>query len=484
MYPAQTSFIPVQVALARFLEQGGDPFANYPYWYLGTTPFRYLTGPILPLLLAGIHKALSQLSLFSIFYLLITIAWLMGGVGVYFLVKELGGGRLSGTLTALFYLFGPVFPFLFPFSNGLYLLAFSFLPFVFLFYFRFLQPQRPQKTRKGRKDGILLGILLVLVMLLDPLIIPTLIFGMAAIFLAQVGWKKAEEKLKRTLLVVSCSFLVATVWYTPGYWLTLLGAPSLAGVGVFRVIGWLGRLLPTALAFGIAIFSVKFFKKRNLLRDFCFYWLFIFGFLTLLRFLSDPDFWLDWISYGIELQFGLGILGGLGIKRLIESRRISAFPRLLCVSVILLFFFGVWLTVFNRHVLGTLQSDITQTVEFRIGKRLSEIAKPGEKALFSGTTVFWVNAFFDIPQVRGGVDQASVDPSWREAVWEIRLGTDPEKSLQHLKDLKIDYLIVHTQDSEEFYHDFVYPEKFEGVEGLEKIYDERGDRIYRVEELR
>lgn len=66
MYPPQTSLMPVQVALARFLEQGGDIFVNYPYWYLGTTPFRYLTGPIPPSVLE--EKELILENRFEIFH--------------------------------------------------------------------------------------------------------------------------------------------------------------------------------------------------------------------------------------------------------------------------------------------------------------------------------------------------------------------------------------------------------------------------------
>ena len=52
MFPTQTSLIPIGVALARFLgERGLTAFSsNYPYWYLGTTPFRFLTGPVVPIL--------------------------------------------------------------------------------------------------------------------------------------------------------------------------------------------------------------------------------------------------------------------------------------------------------------------------------------------------------------------------------------------------------------------------------------------------
>ena len=480
MYPAQTSLIPVQIALARFLEQSGLSafFGNYPYWYEGTTPFRYLTGPILPSVLAVIHRLVPSLSLFEIMFGVIGMAWVIGGIGVYLLVRELGKGEESRAkkevafLAAIFYAFGPIVPFLFRFSDGLYLIAFSFLPFILLLYLRLLQ-------NWTRKLTVSLVILISFVMLLDTLILPTLLLGMAAIFLAQVGWKRMEEKLKQSLLLIAYCLLLVTLWYTPGYWWTLLGAPSFGGKGLAQVIVWLGKLLPVVLAFTLAVFSAKFFKKRNILRDFCFYWLFIFGFLTLIRFLSDPDFWLDWTAYGVELQLGLAIALGLIIRPLFS--RLSAIrylPYAIFVSYFLLFTF-----IFNRCVLGALQRDIEQTVEYRIGSQLSEIANPpagGEKVFLSGTTAFWLNAFFDISQVRGGRDQVSVDPNWREAAWKIRHGESADEAERALKVLKISYLVVHTEESEEFYHDFVYPERFENVSGLVKIYDQNGDRVYRV----
>lgn len=119
-------------------------------------------------------------------------------------------------------------------------------------------------------------------------------------------------------------------------------------------------------------------------------------------------------------------------------------------------------------------------MEYRIGEELIKIVKPAEKVFLSGTTVFWLNAFFDVPQVRGGVDQASVDPNWRRATWEIREGTKVELSEKWLRELGVSYLVIYSQASKEFYHDFIYPEKFEEIEGLKKIYDQEGDRIYQV----
>jgi len=461
----------------------GAFFENYPYWYLGTTPFRYLTGPFIPSLLVGLHRLFPSLSLFTIYYLLFTISWTVGGIGVYWLVKELENKRVeeqewrsTAVFAAGFYLFGPIVPFLFRFSDGLYLITFSFLPFILLLYLRLLKEW-------NRRLAISLIILISFVILIDTLILPALILGMAAIFLAQVGWRKTEEKLKQSLLLIVYCLLLVTLWYTPGYWWTLLGAPSFGGKGLASVAMWLGKLLPVALALTAAVFSAKFFKKPNLVRDFCFYFLFIFGFLTLIRFLSDPDFWLDWSAYGTEIQFGLAILGGFIVSRLFEGKRYQSLI-LLCIFTLYFLQFAI---LFNKYVLHTFQRDITKTVEYRIGKKLSEVMKPhsassgqaGERVFLSGTTVFWFNAFFDIPQVRGGMDQASVDPNWQAAAWEIREGTELEKSLKWLKDLEVKYLVIHTEESEEYYHDFVHPEKFERSKNLQEIYKEDGDRIYK-----
>jgi len=459
--------------LAQFFSSQGlsAVLGNYPYWYLGTTPFRYLSGPILPLLLSILQGLLPGFSIFEIMFGVIGIFWTFGGIGVYWLVKSLKQTKGAEDWqriafgAAIFYLFGPIVPFLFRFSDGLYLIAFSLLPFILFEYHKFLKTQTP-------KSSIVLAIAISFVILIDSLIIPSLALGLAAILLATTSWGKIETALKKTFFIFLVAILISTLWYTPGYWLTLLGAPSLGGVGALRVAEWLGKLLPTAFALGMAIFSVKFFKRRDALRDFAFYWLFVFGFLTLIRFLSDPDFWLDWTAYGTELQLGLAMFLGVAASRI----RVKKF---LTVAVLILFL-GIWSFIFNKFVLGTFQKNIADTVEYRISRQLREIAKGGERVFLSGTSAFWLNSLVDIAQVRGGSDQAAVGSDWRKAVWEVREGKDPQLSLEWLKKLKVRYLVVHTEDSREYYHDFKSAGKFETAKGFKKIYDQEGDRIYEI----
>ncbi|OGV89788.1 hypothetical protein A2Z41_03330 [Microgenomates group bacterium RBG_19FT_COMBO_39_10] len=469
MFPAQTSLIPVQIALIRFLEAHGWQaiFANFPYWYLDSTPFRYLSGPILPIITISLHRVLPNLSLFTIFFGIIGIAFILGALGVYLLLlKELKVGRLGAVLAAVFYFLGPMVPFLFRFADGLYLITFSFLPFVLIFYFRLIKQFQ-------KKTAIFLILTITGLILLDTAIIPTLLFSMAIVFVSQTRWKRVEEKIKQTLIVLITALLIATLWYTPGYWLTLLTAPSLAGKSLFSVAISLPRLLSVFLALFFAFFSARFFKKKDLFRDFCLFWLLIFSFLTLSRFIADPDFWLDWISYGTELQMGIAIFLSYLIIRVENKNR-----KTYMISFLTILFLITWLFLFKQETLNNLQGDIEKSVEYRIGKELSEIIKPNEKVFLSGTTVFWLNAFFDIHQIRGGVDQVAAHPTWDSAVWEIREGTNVELSEKWFKELGISYLVVHEQSSEEFYHDFGHPEKFKQGD-FEKVYQEDGDIIYK-----
>ncbi|HUV46557.1 MAG TPA: hypothetical protein VMW29_00330 [Candidatus Bathyarchaeia archaeon] len=478
MYPGQTSLIPVQVALARFLESQGPKaiFSHYPYWYLGSTPFRYLTGPVLPGGLVLLHKLIPGLNFFELFFGLMVVCWLFSGVGVYFLVRLLSRPKeaeqsaknsLTPFLTAFFYLLGPFVFFLFPFSDGLSLIAFTFLPWFFILYTKSLQQPKA-------KYDILLCILICFIILTHTLIMPSLFLGMMAVLLAVSGWKKIELKIKKTLRIILYALLFATIWYMPGYWVRVLLAPSFAGKPFFKVVFEVGQLLPLGLAFYLGVHKLK---SKNPLFKFCFYWLFSFGFLTFLRFIADPDFWLDWSAYGMELQLGMSILLGLLIDRFRQRYR----NQLILVPV-LAFYLLLFCLIFKKWVLGTLQKEINQSIEYKIGSQLVKIAKRDETVFLSGTSVFWLNAFYDIPQVRGGVDQASANADWRKAAWEIREGQDPEKSREWLRKLGVRYLVVHTFKSGEFYHDFKFPDKFEGFPGMQKILDYEGDRIYQVSE--
>lgn len=471
-YPAQTSMMPVAVALARFWENGFFLTGWYPYWYLGV-PHRFLGGPVVPATLAVLHKFFPGLTLFDIYFLLIAFFWIFGGVTLYLLVKKLGGKFWTGVLTVIVFIFGPFLPLIFPFSDGLSLIAFSFLPLILLNYISILK-------QWSRFRAIIISILIALSLLIDNLILPVILLGLISILLTIVSWEAVEKQIKRTILVVIFSLVLTTVWYSPSYWWHIWFTSSFAGKGVGSVAILVIKLFLSGIPIILAVFSVKkIWQKKSPLLNFALFWSFIFGFLTLIRFLSDPDFWQDWTSYILEIQMGGAILLAIFIGRLLRSEKLQIFPRsffLVGVSVLL---FLPWILAPNKF-LG-IRSSIQNSIEYRMGKWLTEHVKTGERVYLSGTTAFWLNSFFNVSQVRGGVDQGATHPFWARASYEIREGQNPEIAENWLQALGVSYLVIHPSTSSEYYHDFKYPDKFDNRQNLKKVFSDRDSIIYQVE---
>lgn len=71
----------------------------------------------------------------------------------------------------------------------------------------------------------------------------------------------------------------------------------------------------------------------------------------------------------------------------------------ICIIIV----FG--LVIINKYALKTLIRDKDGILGYIIGQELSKTMKSEEIVFVSGTSVFWLNSFFDIRQIRGGVDQ-------------------------------------------------------------------------------
>jgi len=465
MYPSATSFIPLQVALARFFEQTGLVAAgiNYPYWYLGSTPFRWLTGPVVPGLLAAGRHVFPQAGWYDLFWVLAVVTWLAGGAGMWFLARKLSGG--DGGLAVLFWLAGPLVLLIFPFSDGVRLIGFAWLPWVLVSCLRFWE--------KGELvDGVTVGALSAGLLLTEALLLPQLVMAVVALAVGKYGWNGAGRRIKKSGLLLVLGVLTASIWYGAGFWWQLLGSPSFGGLPLYRVAGQLAKLLPVALAMGLALIAGKGIRARSSLARFAFYWTFVFAFLTVMRFLADPDYWLDWSGYGVELQLGVSLLLAVWV----EKKTAKAQIMYACIYM-LIFAYISW-----SYLIPSFQRDLSDTVEFRISRELSKLVRPGESVFLSGTTAFWLNANCDLVQFRGGRDQAARLKGWDELAWEIRESTDTEMAVAKLAEEGIDWLVVHGEESSEYWHDFRKPDRFEGVSGLVKAYDREGDRIYMVKQ--
>lgn len=533
MYPVQTSFIPLSVALVKFVAEGGNAWGNYPYWYLGEVPLRYLTGPVVPVVILGLDRFFGGLSMFDWSLVLVVVAWAVAALGWGILASLLTGKKKVGLLVGMLYL---VLPWHILSSLALgetsAVLASSVGPWAMLAFV-------------GIKNGeliiknLILAILLFAVLLLINTVasIPT-ILGLG--ILSFVLYKHPVEGLKRAGLVVFLGGLLTIWWYDSGYWLKILFAPSFGGRSVvgslLYVVDMARTLLPVVVAFIVVVWKVK---PKNNFEKFAYLWLGSFVGLTLVRFAANVHFWLDWTSWFGEIEIGLALVlaGFFGKNALLLGhsfgrdqqsvelknhfvagpvkgssqpmsstvidrklsqnsdvglRALAGTPSALATRkvthfVIIMLVVGFWFLVFANKDFWMPRKSIENMAEYKIAEwfeinsmNCEPLTVNCPTVFLSGTSAFWLNSLVNVRQVRGGADQVGLRPELARTVWDVRMGSDGQKSVDALKKMGIHYLVVHSNYSKEFYHDFENFGKFESVESLLKVYDKHGDIIYRI----
>ncbi len=121
--------------------------------------------------------------------------------------------------------------------------------------------------------------------------------------------------------------------------------------------------------------------------------------------------------------------------------------------------------------------DITARVEYQSARWFQE-HMPGERVMTAGTVEFWLNAFGETPQLGGGFLQGVINPEYRVGSYFITALPDGPGAILWLKAFGVHAVEVNGPRSQESYHDFVTPAKFEGL--LPEIWRQGDDAIYRV----
>jgi len=469
MYPAQTSLIPVTVALVRYIKNLGIS-GNYPFWYLGTTPTKYLIGPIVPFLEIFINK-ISSLSFFDISIYLVIFSHLLSIVGWSILIHRLSKNK---KLTFIFLIFLILFPWrLFSsltIQETSFVLARNIIPFVLISTYSYF--------RKKNILGFLKVIFLhCFVLLVHTGIIPILLVLETSLVLS-ISYKKKKfvnlsKYIKNIVLLFFIPIVAVTFWYGPKYWLTIFFNPSLGGLSVIKVVSRIFELFRWFIPIALAILVTRLFEKgKKRLKIFTFLFLAFFGVLTFYRFISDWDFWMDWSAWLFEIEVGLAIL----ISSLLVSIKKLDFSKVLYLLIFLSFPFWATFLVYTKmekpKIISENPPDYTKTINY-----LQSISKDS-LVFLSGSSVFWANSFFDVYQLRGGRDEVSVNPDWNKASYELRESNNLNTLSTWLSRYKVEYVLVHTKDSKEYYQDFSNQNIWTKVATL--IFSENGDFIYKI----
>lgn len=497
MFPGTLSLLPVTVAVVTFIGEKG--FGGvYPFWYLGV-PLRYLTGPIYPLAAFGLRHILPTLSWFEVVLLLTGISLVLGvlGMGVWvnhLLLYLLLAGRfwrLVGVGVGI--LFFVINPFVWFWGWGLAEGSLGFgvllLPWVWLaFWWCFRQP-------KSYINMLLGSILVAFVVLINTsLYIDVLVAVLAGAMFSGVDRRGRGKLLFRGFSWLIGGFGLASLWYGVDYWGQSLFLPSIGGqsfgkmlVGLFN---WLLQVVPVVLVL------VVLFRRRLRLGTVGLWllaWVGTFGLLTVWRFLADPDFWMDWSRWGVEIGMGVAV----GVAVWLVPFRLGRW-RVLLVGGLLLGYLVGWGVIWRYRDWWMPRGSVSGSVEARVSEMvgreyelcLSEREHCG-RVFVSGVGTFWLNALYPhVPQVRGGREAGVVGEDLLDLVFVLRESNDSTAVERALSFLGVEWIVVHERASEDYYSDFTYTEVYRSLSSqsgqhqpvLTLVEERAGDVLYRVRE--
>lgn len=411
----ETSLIPATIGLLKFFQENGFQsfFQNYPYWYLGEVPYRYLIGPITPLLINSDALINNLIYFIPLFILISSFGW-----AIFIASFNSQKRAFLFFITLILFIVTP-----WKYLYGLAIADFSsffaksLIPFFLLFLYK--------------EKKVLAIIFLTFMLLISTSVIPS-----AVVFSLALSVKNWKTRVKSVLYIFSLSIFISSIWYGSNYWIRILMNPSIGGKAGLSVILGVFDFFKLFLPFLVAFVVVKFsgsLKKR--LPIFIISSLVSFVIMTLYRFFANPEFWLDWITWFYELEISLCLL----ITYAIYKNK-AKYLMLIFIPIIFLYIFINKLKLESSSQLPLL-------------KELEKISY-GERVFLSGSTVFWANSSTKLVQLRGGRDEVSKNSEWLNASYIFRESQNEELIRQNLKNLKIKYVLVHTGFSKEYYHDF------------------------------
>jgi hypothetical protein len=290
--------------------------------------------------------------------------------------------------------------------------------------------------------------------------------------------------LRRPLLAGVLGYLLAAFWLTPTFVLRMMG-------------NW------PKDAFGYQFQTLERFAMGGWVAGVLVLWL-------LSRWLWPKH---RYLAFLLQATFCFGLLVslfyGYGLNVIPESRRYALEYELFLILLaceLLRLAYGRWrwatgfvllVLLLNRtpavtHFLAHrykpwVPVERETTPEYQVAVALAA-RQPVGRLTLSGGSRFRFNSWFGYPQIGGVFETGLRNRIPVDIAYQVRTdigsvpGEEAASSILQLRALAVEYLVVHGPESQEFYRDLKFPNKFEGV--LEKVWSAGDDRIYRLGPVR
>lgn len=481
------------IADGRFLKDHWPSPRWQPLWYCGTR-YDYIYPPAIRYGTASLAKILGVTPARA-YHIYTAFLYALGIAAVYLFARTGTGSRAWGWLAAAaaatvspgLYLIGPMradaegyyslpqrLHVLLRYGEGPHISAVSVLPLALAATWLALERRRPG--------------MLALAALFSALVVSHNFYGATALAIlyplavwARFVTQPRREVLLRAAAIPVLAYGLTAFWLTPSYVRITLANMRLVSqpgnrwslgvaLGVAALFAWMswraGRRYPerawTIFVAGAAIFMTLDVVGNHYL-----------GFRVMgepLRLVPELDL--------IYILLAISVLGWLLRRRIERPRLLALAPQVLAALILIAACVPALRYLRQAWKPYTRDEHPERRIEYRLTDWLARNL-PGERILVSGSLRFWFNTWHDLAQVGGGSDQGVLNQSSVAALWVVVHDPDPEWALQWLQAAGAGAVVVHDERSQEIYHDFPHPRKFDGR--LQVIYDSgAGDRIYRV----
>ncbi len=476
--PYRGSIEPGYVYMARFISQHPDPWAWSPLQYCGLpTQFIYL--PLIPYFTALWIWLLPWFDPAQIYRVIVYSAACLCPAVVFLFVRTFTGTRpdaisaamLISIVSPLYDLIGTI-----DHDRGLLQIPWRLQVLVkygegphtagFVFILASIWATWRAAQRRDFTSLFLAAVLMAITVLTNW--VAALALAICTVLLITTMWGVNGFKPGRVIAAGAIGYLLSCFWLTPSFVYTMAFNWPQDAFGYKMqsaerlMIGfWFGGLILIRLLF------IELPKQRYL----CYVLscLFAFGSMVTAFYAYNINTIPESRRYALEYEFFLILAFVETVRVAVNSNRQGL--RLAAVFVMMAGLLYVtpttWGYIYNQWSKWTTASK-EQTVEFDMARRLDAIPQAG-RVFVSGGTRFYLNSWFDEPQIGGVFETGLHNRIPVDMIYQIRTdllskpGEEAENTILQLRAMAVELAVIHGPKSAEYYRDFKFPNKLEGL---------------------
>jgi hypothetical protein len=472
------------IGIARYLLAHWKDLSWFPLWYCGI-PYQNTYPPLLHWCVALVSW-MRGITPAHAYHWTTALAYCLGPVTVFALVRRLSGSRWAGFAAGLLYtalspsawliseiakdvhgMFDPrrlqalVF-----YGEGPHVAAMTLLPLAILML------DLAVSKRKGVWFSGAVATLAA-VALTNWLGAFALALGVASYVLARMGTRR---DFLLFVAIGAAGYALAMPWIPPStIAVTQFNARVFVG-DYHTVYQTLPRWL-AVMAFGLVALKLAA-RRLTVALQFTMF----FAALTCLITLSNAWYGVAIVPqpmrYHLEMEMALVMLAAVLGYEVLKRWPRGAMGAMIALAILLI----PPVRMVRRYARNFLirTTDITTTSEWKTAEWLNRHWS-GERVMVPGAIGLWLTAFSDVPELDGGFDQGITDPEIPVANYAVTAMAGPEwpeYSVLWLKAFGVQAVGVTGEGSTEVYKPFKDPKKFDGV--LDVLWRDGGDVLYRV----